>query len=342
MNKPRHQETPPLPSARERIDEVAQEWFILLSSGKATGADRRRFHEWSLADPRHLAAYEELMELWGGIDGLRDAFAEQDETRRAEQHRRVPAPVHGQTGTRFRRRHVAWSALAAACIAVVVFAAPEIGALLRADSRTGVGEQARVEFPDGSMAWLNTDTAVDVQYEEGQRRIVLLHGEAEFHVAKDPARPFTVLALQGQITALGTTFAVRDHGRSATVTVRQGKVEVASPDTDGTTSRAVLGSSEQVSYPEGQGLGPVRTVDTAAALVWRKGFINVRGMPFADALAEIDRYRPGRIVLLADTAKQGLVTARLSIRAIDEGLDALAATQGLSVTRVTKYLTLIR
>lgn len=63
------------------------------------------------------------------------------------------------------------------------------------DHHTAVGEQARIELPDGSIAWLNTDTAIDVRYSENRREIVLLKGEAQFDVQKIPDRPKAYLLL---------------------------------------------------------------------------------------------------------------------------------------------------
>ena len=75
---------------------------------------------------------------------------------------------------------------------------------------------------------------------------------------------------------------------------------------------------------------------------WRDGVVAVEGLAFERALAEIDRYRPGRILLWTDGSALEPVTLRLSIAALDEGLDALAATHGLTVTRVTDYLVILR
>ncbi|MEM9840975.1 MAG: hypothetical protein AAF830_17745, partial [Pseudomonadota bacterium] len=79
--------------------------------------------------------------------------------------------------------------------------------------------------------------------------------------------------------------------------------------------------------------------DTSAA--WRDGFIVIDDIPLGEALAEIDRYRPGFIMLAPGTAAQGRVTARLSIWALDTGLAAVAASQGLSIARLTDYLIIL-
>jgi len=334
------------------IDEAAQDWFLTLADETATAADHARFAAWRDADPRHRAAYEELCALWADIGALRDATAPPPPSLRSRGDRSAmrppPARATQPVPAGFGRRH-AFGAGIAACLALLLLVAtPELTTRLQADHLTGVGEQARVALPDGSVAWLNTDTAIDVDYDGDDRRIELLRGEAQFEVVPDPARPFAVHAHRGRSTALGTIFAVRRHDpQETTVTVTEGRVEVVSPvglgsDTStGPTARAVLTADERVAYREGAAPGPVQRAP-AKALAWREGAIAIEGLPFAEALAEIDRYRPGRIVLLADTTRLEPVTARLSLNALDRGLEALAATHDLTVTRLTDYLLLIR
>lgn len=337
-----------------RIDEAAQDWLLLFSSGNATADDRARFEGWMDADPRHQAAYEEVRALWHGIDDLRDAFARpaHEPARPGHGHipsaamarPRVPRPRRAHLG----RRRAAWgAALTAACLVLLVAGTPELALHLKADHRTAVGEQAQVMLPDGSIVWLNTDTALAVDYDDSRRQVTLLRGEALFQAVRDPEHPFSVRARGGQATALGTVYSVRDHGPEASVMVEEGSVAVVSPAPPAelvpydTGARALVNAGYQVRYREGSPPGPVRPVDTGAVAAWRDGFIAIRGLPLAAALAEIDRYRPGGILLLADPASGEPVTARLSIRSLDDGLEALAATHGLRVTHLTAYLAII-
>lgn len=335
-------------AGHDRIDEAAQDWFLLLRSGEATGTDRARFQTWRDADPRHRRAYDELCDLWADIDDLRGAFAAPGmPSRQGPRGGNSAAAIATRPrGPVRRRRQGVWAGLMAACVALLLIAGPDMATRIIADHRTGVGEQARVDLADGSVAWLNTDTAITVDYAAGHRRVSLLRGEAQFEVAKDPDRPFAVLSRKGRSRALGTIFTVRDQGPGATVTVSQGMVEVTSPvardDTPAPASHRMLSAGEQVRYSEGATPGPVRRVNPKSSTAWRKGFIAIKDLPLADALVEIDRYRPGRIVLLAGTTDLETVTARLSIRAVDNGLEALAATHGLTVTRLTDYLVLVR
>ena len=334
------------------IDETAQDWFLLLTSGEPNDLDRDRFAAWYEADPRHRAAYDELTELWTGIDDLRDAFAPPGHSKTSYRRRnrsanntgsQQPLPPRRAFNTRRKRWRPLRIAMAVACLALLVVAIPHLTMTLRADYRTGVGEQARIDLPDGSIAWLNTDSAIAVDYSAANRQIRLLHGEAQFDVAKKPDRPFAVLANQGRSVALGTVYAVREDDDGAVVTVTEGKVEVSAPVGNGNRNgNAMLHAGQQVQYGAGVWPERIRHVDANAALAWRQGFVVIKNQPLSAALAEIDRYRTGRILLLADESRLEPVSARLAIETLDDGLAALAATQGLTMTRVTEYLVLLR
>lgn len=324
------------------IDAAAQDWFLRRGAGNLSSEEDARFKAWRDADPRHRAAYEELSSLWSDIGPLEPAFAPEGRERRLETPpRRRP------------RRGWLWAGpvvtgLAAACLLLFVFgpATSRLPARLLADHSTAAGEQRMVSLPDGSIAWLNTDTAIDIAYTGERRRVKLLQGEALFEVQKDSARPFDVVAADGRTTAVGTAFAVKEVDGGATVTVTEGIVRVTSPDA-GSGSAPVQGGAmveagQQVSYRRGEAPGAVRTLDPTAATAWRHGAIVIRGRPLAEALAEIGRYHDGRIVLVGDPSRYGAVTARVALADLNGGIDAIAATHGLSVTRVTSYLLIVR
>jgi ferric-dicitrate binding protein FerR (iron transport regulator) len=95
-------------------------------------------------------------------------------------------------------------AAAAACVAVVV--GPR---LFSARYGTALGEIRRVPLSDGSMAAINTDTALDVAMSPRLRHVKLDKGEAWFEVAKDARRPFVVESGPVRVRAVGTAFSVR-------------------------------------------------------------------------------------------------------------------------------------
>ena len=123
------------------------------------------------------------------------------------------------------------------------------------------------------------------------------------------------------------------------MTVAEGIVSVRTGDGNG--SQSIVNAGQQVRYSEDGTLTPVATIDVADALAWRRGLISFDNLPLEDALAEVDRYMPGLIVLLAGDVASKAVTATLSIKSLDDGLEALASTQNLSVHKVSPYLTLL-
>jgi transmembrane sensor len=323
----------------DEISDAAQDWFLRLRDPDLAPADRARFEVWCASDPRHAAAWQEVQALWSQLDELEPAFAPSG---------RSFAAAAGASTVRRRwtprwRWGVAIAGLAAACLLVFVLgpSTAHLPARLLADHSTAVGEQGTVVLQDGSIAYLNTDTAIDVSFSERRRVVKLLHGEALFEVAKDETRPFDVLALDGKATAVGTAFAVGIAEERATVTVTEGIVRVTSPDGSFDGASTLL-AGQQISYRRGETPGALRTLDADAATAWRQGTIAIRARPLADALAEIGRYRAGRIVLLGNSSRYAPVTARLSLADIDGGIDALAATHGLTVTRVTDLLLIVR
>lgn len=324
--KPRPQRQPQSDDL-EPIDATARDWLLRLTSRQASQEELRAFAAWRDADPCHLAAYEEMRSLWTEIDDLQPAFA--------------PPPRRHDI---WRRRMVIGTGLLAASLALALAIEPNLPARLMADAHTVVGRQEMLTLPDGSVAYLNTDTAIAVDYTDARRRVRLLYGEALFEVRKDSHRPFDVLALDGRTTAVGTAFAVRDDAETATVTVTEGIVTVASPsrrDAERMENVAVVEAGQQTNYRRGESPGPVRTAD-AAATAWRDGLLVIRDQPFVEAIAQIERYRPGKILLMGDEARLQTVTAHISLRDIDSGLEALAATHGLSVLRLTNYLVVLR
>ena len=64
--------------------------------------------------------------------------------------------------------------------------------------------------------------------------------------------------------------------------------------------------------------------------------------PLPEALAELERYHPGRILLLSGGRTASPVSGVIDLDRLDEGLAALAATHGLTAHRLTPYLTVLR
>jgi transmembrane sensor len=98
----------------------------------------------------------------------------------------------------------------------------------------------------------------------------------------------------------------------------------------------------QTSYAPGHRPGGANAFDAGLALAWRRRHIVIDDRPLTEAIGEINRYRHGRVILMGGAHGDAHVSGVFAINELDLGLDGLAATQGLSVTRVTPYLVFLR
>jgi len=311
------------------VTAAARDWVVRLASKDITADDLQAFKAWLAEAPAHREAFETERRFWHDLEGLRAAAA-------PEEPRPLPAPR-----TRRRPLRLVLGGALAACLALFLAMDPLEVALL-ADHETAVGAQQRVALPDGSAVLLNTDSAIRIAFAAGERRIDLLKGEAFFEVAPDTARPFRVAAGGGVTEAVGTAFVVRADDGGAAVAVTHGRVAVRSPDSAVQATAVLLRPGEATHYADGGAPQPARKARAAELAPWRRGTIRIDGLPLDQALAELDRYRPGRILLLADTARLRAVSGAFDIDGIDAAIAGLAATQGLTVTEITDYLVILR
>jgi transmembrane sensor len=161
---------------------------------------------------------------------------------------------------------------------------------------TSVGEQSTVRLSDGSIVTLNTDSSIEVRYDDTQRAVLLLRGEVYFEVAHDAAHPFRVLAGDRLLEAVGTAFNVRlGPSNDVRMMVTEGKVRVARRVTDAllrpSVAPAIVDAGSLAVMQEGpmivQGLD---ATEIEVQLSWQRGMLVFDGEPLASVLLEIGRY----------------------------------------------------
>jgi transmembrane sensor len=258
----------------EQIYQEACEWFVEFRSGELDATSRRRFDDWARKSPEHLAAYLEIAAVWNeGLtrdSGLKwdtqtliaQAAAENPSIVPLQERLRqdVSATALPDTASR-RETHVprartirsGQSAVrpfrVAASIAVIGLI---VGALIwYRELRTTVyattfGEERSITLADGSVIDINSHSKIRVRYTGQERDVELLEGQALFHVAKNPTRPFIVSSGATQVRAVGTEFDVYKKIGGTVVTVVEGRVAVL-PRSD--TPAGEKPASEQVAEP---------------------------------------------------------------------------------------------
>lgn len=132
----------------------------------------------------------------------------------------------------FRRKFVAYAAIAAALVGVILLITTLMVKPLPKDIEiaTTKTEVKELLLADGSEVTVNGASKFSHPAEFSQElRLVKLEGEAFFKVAKNKAKPFVVRTNGLEVKVVGTQFNVKDFGANSKllqVTVVEGVVEV--------------------------------------------------------------------------------------------------------------------
>lgn len=304
---------PPSADEAERVHAQAREWIAWLASGAADEAGLGELERW-LQRPGHRRAFERERQLWRSL-----------------------GPRPGAQRLRPRRAGRWRPALAVAAVLVLALASPEAWLRLRADYRTAHTAAAFV-LPDGSRAVLDADSAIAIRYGRDARRVELLRGRVWFEVAADPARRFAVAAGAGVVEDISTAFAVADRDGRIETAVSQGRVRVAAAGSGWT----YLDAGQRAGYAEGDGVARLSDVPVDGVGGWRQGELLLENASVADAVEQLARYRAGPLLIRGDVSALPKVSAALRIARPEQALDALAASAGLSVTRLPFGVAIVR
>lgn len=315
----------------QTLASTASAWLVRMETGTVTPDERRRFEAWLSADPAHSAAYHEAVRFWRALDGLG-----QDDIR--ELNRYLPDEPAGASTPVLPR----WRPTTAWAASILLVAALGIGFAVAwlpvGDYRTAVGEQRTIALPDGSTVQLNTDTALSVTFTDEARRLTLHRGEAFFTVAPDARRPFDVAADHGVIRALGTAFNIRTEQDRTAVTVAEHGVTVK---LESETSMNVQ-AGEQILYHHNHWLGSVTRTDMVRTLAWLRHRLLFENEPLPRVLAELARYRSGRLVFLRDASLNDLlVTGSFDTERLDRFLPALEESLPIRIVTLTDRVLLL-
>jgi ferric-dicitrate binding protein FerR (iron transport regulator) len=276
----------PEPSPDERLHSEARDWLILLTSGQATAADARALRQWCAQSAEHAQAFEHSKALWHSLKPATEA---------------LQAPRH------FGRRAFLGGAVAAsAALFLVRYTVPGGFSGIGADYITEVGEQRRFDLGDGVSLELNTQTRISRRERaDGVQGIELLSGEVE--VLARQATPLSVQAGAGWLSASQARFNVRNTDQNVCVTCLDGAVQI---EVQG--QRIRLESGQQLTY-SAQKINAPQTVDTSAVIAWRQQVLVFNDATLSQVIDEINRYRPGMLLLLNAELGKRKVQARFSL-----------------------------
>ena len=217
----------------------------------------------------------------------------------------VEREMRSQIRRRQRRLVVSGAAALALLVAGFLFQMRPIAPpTARPTAPAFVTATARQVLPDGSIVELKEAARITTDYTGPMRRVVLQQGEAHFEVAKNPLRPFVVIARGVEVRAVGTAFAVALSQTNVGVLVTEGRVAVDSlPLGAGVASAVVVGAGqcvtvETVRAPRAiSAVTPVEAHDLAERLAWRVPTLELNFTPLEAVLTVVNAHSTARVRL---------------------------------------------
>lgn len=199
---------------------------------------------------------------------------------------------------------------------------------LASDYRTAPGVQRKLTLSDAVAVELNSRTSINVHATNGVAdQIELISGEAAVALAPNAAGPFELRAGSGRTIAdADAQFNVRCDEQTVSVTCVEGRVRV-----DHGAASVPLPAGQQVRYSS-RGLDSPTKADLAVVTAWQDGVVIFQSTPVAQVVAEINRYRPGRVILTNEALGRRIFNARVPIRNVDRVVGQVAEIFGARVT----------
>ncbi|KAE9647876.1 DUF4880 domain-containing protein [Pseudomonas sp. PB103] len=306
------------------IVEQAIQWLVRLRFNQADEPTQRAFEHWLQQRPEHVLA-------WQRVETLGDEFAG------------VPVQLARQTlngsNQGMRRRE---SLKLLGLLATVGTAAwlgrdyTPVPAML-AQQRSSTGEQRRVQLDDGSLIQLNSDSAVDSDFDAQRRLIILRRGEIIVNVGADEhsarTRPFWVQTRDGIMRAQSSRFLARERDDGTLVAAQEGSVTVFPGSSQTPAGRSVQAGNQLLFTSSGARMVRDNGLDPWS---WGDGVISARNMRLNDFIVELSRYRPG-VLRCADEVADLRVSGTFQLADNDQVLALIAQSLHLHIDYRTRY-----
>ncbi len=289
------------------VEKAAAEWTLRLDRG-LTPQEQDDYTEWLARHPSHREAMALCEWGWSEFDRL----AGLHNTHHARVDPDLLAPESASAPkAHAKRRLTRWFAALpfAAAVAVAMYISWPEPASSGLEVKPALELMARIEqrmLDDGSRVDINRGADLEVAYSSERRLVYLRKGEANFEVAKDPARPFVVNVAGVDVQAVGTVFSVKLLRDEVNVVVTEGKVNIKPIGLPQDSIQGVgnafleMGQRAKVDLSDAflsVEVTPMDDSEIADATRWRPRLLDFESAPLSAIVDEFNRSNPIQVVL---------------------------------------------
>ncbi|GAA6153937.1 FecR family protein [Pseudoteredinibacter isoporae] len=293
------------------LDQAAY-WIVRLRSDRCALSDKQRFSDWLETDPQHAEAFDQVLDTWQA-----SAFASNPVERQTK-----------QTTNAFSWQYLGAAAATVLMAAAVIFWQANPGNVYENSFSTARGEFAEIELPDGSSIELNTNSKLDVYFDDDSREISLHQGEAYFDINSDNERPLSVDLGDAEVNVIGTEFNIHKKDDSSHIVVTEGRIRVSEKTGHEQIagSKALVSEGQQVNVFKRTGLGLVMPKQNSQTVNWRNKTLVFQETKLQQALEELNRYLIEPVDTSDESLRYSLVSGTFSLEEPDTTLAALIET----------------
>lgn len=307
------------------IPQTADEWVVALSDNPGDAQLRRRHSQWLEQNAGNRKDWNQSLRTWQML-GMT-----------------VPAHIDAwgrQPRPKPWRRTAAGAAIALLAACLILLLTPAALLHLRADYATASGEIRSFSLPDGSRMTLAPDSAAALAFSASARHVELFEGQAFFDVAEAAGRPFRVQAGAVDIVVTGTAFDVQHSASGIDVSVEHGQVRVEYRPQSQPAHAHDLRAGDRLHIGR-DGRQQLQPVSPALIAGWRNGQLFAADQPVRDAVAILNRYFDGWIIVADDSLGRQPLTGVYTLSDPKAAVRAIAEVQGAKVRELSPWLLIL-
>lgn len=147
------------------------------------------------------------------------------------------------------------------------------------------GGQYRINLPDGTKVWLNSESSLKfpIAFERIGHRLVELSGEAYFEVAHNKDQPFIVKTSRQELEVLGTTFNINTYENESftTTTLLEGSVKITHDN-----QTKVIKKGQEAKVRDNIEVEPAQD----NAIAWKNGIISFTNADIRTIMRQVSRW----------------------------------------------------
>ncbi|MFL6614617.1 FecR domain-containing protein [Pantoea sp. SIMBA_072] len=307
------------PNADKHAQEAA-EWLTRLLSGEITSAERHDFEIWLNENEHHATALNEMRQMW--LD-LRIPLE-------SELHQ-IPYSAGLMSLNEHPGSHRRQWGMAACLLLLVTMVISQWLNTWRYPYVTRTGEQKSWILEDGTKMWLNTNSAMDIKRESGEKHIRLVRGEGYFDTSNPQTSALTIEVGSSIITAFNTALNVFQRNDDTVITVDRGQVVVRQPGGKGVIVNA------KMQYHTGQTALKADSSPELAAdnqFNWKGGKIVFENQSLYTVLQSVKRYDSRWVLADSSFTKRLKLSTVIDIHDLDGWYRQLELALSLNIRKI--------